>query len=136
MRQTLYKHTLSIAEKQHLVKISSLIHQDIEESQILDGVAVVYCPGATAGIAVSEKGNPDVGRDVIYGLEKAFPSMNRSYRNMKGNSHAYLKSAVCGLSTTLIIDQGKLILGEEQEVYFCEFDGPCDCEFYVKVMEG
>ena len=47
-----------------------------------------------------------------------------------------MKSSTMGASQTLIISEGKLILGRWQDVYFCEFDGPRHREFYVKVMQG
>ncbi|MCD8329835.1 MAG: secondary thiamine-phosphate synthase enzyme YjbQ [Lachnospiraceae bacterium] len=134
MKQTLFKHVLSIAEHQHLVRITESVRQDITESQILDGLAVVFCPHSTAAIAVGTGSNPDVVRDLIYGMERAYPSMNRNYRH--ADSHAHLKALACGAETTLILEEGKPILGEHQEVYFCEFNGPRDRVFYVKVLEG
>ena len=47
-----------------------------------------------------------------------------------------MKSAAVGASSTLILENGKLILGTWQAVYFCEFDGPRNRSYYVKVMEG
>ncbi|MCD8053840.1 MAG: secondary thiamine-phosphate synthase enzyme YjbQ [Lachnospiraceae bacterium] len=134
MKQTLFKHVLNIAEHQHLVRITESVRQDITESQILDGLAVVFCPHSTAVIAVGAGSDPDAVRDLIYGMEKAFPSMNRNYR--RADSHARLKALACGATKTLIVEEGKLVLGEDQDVYFCEFDGPKDRTFYVKILEG
>ena len=47
-----------------------------------------------------------------------------------------MKSSTMGASQTLIINDGKLILGCWQDVYFCEFDGPRKRNFYVKIMKG
>jgi len=47
-----------------------------------------------------------------------------------------MKSSVVGASETLIISNGQLILGTWQSVYFCEFDGPRNRTFYVKVIKG
>lgn len=47
-----------------------------------------------------------------------------------------MKSSTMGASQTLILDDGKLILGTWQDVYFCEFDGPRNRSFYVKILEG
>ncbi|MCD8077416.1 MAG: YjbQ family protein, partial [Lachnospiraceae bacterium] len=86
MKQTLFKHVLNIAEHQHLVRITESVRQDITESQILDGLAVVFCPHSTTAIVIGPSSDPDAVRDLIYGMEKAFPSMNRNYRH--SNSHA------------------------------------------------
>jgi len=38
-----------------------------------------------------------------------------------------------GSSATILIHEGRLLLGIWQGVYFCEFDGPRKRHFYVKV---
>lgn len=132
----LYKHSLSINEAQTMVDITRTIEEDIKKSGVKDGIAVVYCPHTTAGITINEDADPDVVRDLIYGFEKVYPTNDRNYKHFEGNSHAHMKSSTIGASQTLIIDNGRLILGTWQDVYFCEFDGPRNRNFYVKIMEG
>ena len=48
----------------------------------------------------------------------------------------HMKSALFGVTLTFIIHEGKLLVGGSQGIYFLEFDGPRNREFYVKVMEG
>lgn len=133
---TLFKHELHIKERQTMVDITPQIRQDIEESCIKDGIVVVYCPHTTAGITINENADPDVVWDLIYGFEKVYPTRDAAYRHFEGNSHAHMKSSTMGASQTLILSEGKPILGVWQDVYFCEFDGPRNRSFYVKVMEG
>ena len=116
--------------------ITNIIEEDIRSSNVRDGIAVVYCPHTTAGITINENADPDVVRDLIYGFEKTYPSNDNNYRHFEGNYHAHLKSSTIGASQTLIIDDGKLILGRWQDIYFCEFDGPRNRTFYVKVIEA
>ena len=132
----LYKHSLSINEAQTMVDITRTIEEDIKKSGVKDGIAVVYCPHTTAGITINENADPDVVRDLIYGFEKVYPTNDRNYKHFEGNSHAHMKSSTIGASQTLIIDNGRLILVTWQDVYFCEFDGPRNRNFYVKIMEG
>ena len=47
-----------------------------------------------------------------------------------------MKTTCVGPSQTLILSNGQLILGIWQDVYFCEFDGPRNRRFYVKILEG
>ena len=132
----LYKHSLSIKSNQTMVDITDTIRADIKDSGVRDGIVIVYCPHTTAGITINENADPDVVRDLIYGFEKVYPSNDVNYRHFEGNSHAHMKSSTMGASQTLILGDGKLILGTWQDVYFCEFDGPRNRSFYVKVMEG
>ncbi|SHE31148.1 secondary thiamine-phosphate synthase enzyme YjbQ [Clostridium fallax] len=132
----LFEHKLSIKDKQNLIKITSFINEDIKTSKIRDGIIVVYCPHTTAGITINENSDPDVVSNLIKGFEKVYPTINKDYRHLEGNSHAHLKSSTIGASQSLILKDGNLILGIWQDIYFCEFDGPRERTFYVKIMEG
>lgn len=132
----LFKHELRINQTQNMIKITNSIREDILKSGIKDGIVIVYCPHTTAGITINENADPDVVRDMIYGFEKVYPTIDKNYRHFEGNSHAHLKSSTVGPSQTLILDGGKLIMGIWQDVYFCEFDGPRNRTYYVKIIEG
>ena len=128
----LYKYSLS-TQKSDLYDITPQAHEAIAQSGRVDGVAIVYCPHTTAGITINENGDPDVKRDLIFGLDKAFPD-RPEFRHFEGNSAAHLKASVVGASVTIIIEDGKPILGTWQSVFFCEFDPPRSRTFYVKVL--
>ena len=132
----LYKHSLTIDQHQTMIDITDTIREDVKNSGVKEGIAIVYCPHTTAGITINENADPDVVRDLIYGFEKVYPTSDKNYRHFEGNSHAHMKSSTMGASQTLIINDGKLILGCWQDVYFCEFDGPRKRNFYVKIMGG
>ena len=132
----LFKHSLVIKPMQAMLDITSYVNEDIKSSNIKNGIVVVYCPHTTAGITINENADPDVVHDLIYGFEKAYPTTDSNYKHFEGNSHAHLKSSTVGASKTLILNDGKLILGRWQDIYFCEFDGPRDRTFYVKILEG
>lgn len=132
----LFKHSLEINPMQTMIDITSYVKEDIISSKIKNGIVVIYCPHTTAGITINENADPDVVRDLIYGFEKAYPTSDSKYKHFEGNSHSHLKSSTVGASQTLILNDGKLILGQWQDIYFCEFDGPRDRTFYVKIIEG
>ena len=46
----------------------------------------------------------------------------------------YLKASVIGSSVTVMIDDGNLVLGRWQGIYFTEFDGPRQRRFSVKII--
>jgi secondary thiamine-phosphate synthase enzyme len=112
--------------------ITPKVREAIAKSGILDGTAVVYCPHTTAGITINENADPDVVRDLLLGLDKAFPD-RAEFRHAEGNSAAHLKASVIGSSATIIVNGGKLVLGTWQSVYFCEFDPPRERTFFIFV---
>lgn len=132
----LFSHDLRINKEQTMVSITAIIEEDIKKSGVKDGIVIVFCPHTTAGITINENADPDVVRDIIYGFEKVYPTKDKNYKHFEGNSHAHMKASTMGASQTLIVDDGKMILGIWQDVYFCEFDGPRDRKFFVKIMEG
>ena len=119
--------------KEGFVDITAEVTEAISESGVNEGICVVYCPHTTAAITINENADPDVKTDLISGFNKVFPDFE-SFRHAEGNSDAHIKSSVVGASETVIVTGGRPLLGTWQGVYFCEFDGPRNRKFYVKVM--
>jgi len=134
MNDTLFEFTLS-AQRQDFYDVTPQVREAVAKSGVASGVAVVYCPHTTAGITINENADPDVIHDLLIGLDKAFPDRSE-FRHSEGNSTAHLKASAVGSSVTVIIENGKLLLGTWQSVYFCEFDPPRTRKFYVKVISG
>lgn len=132
----LFKHNLNINNRQDMINITNIIKEDLRLSKIKEGILVVYCTHTTAGITINENADPDVVKDMIYGLEKVYPTIDKNYKHFEGNSHSHLKSTTVGASQSFIVNEGNLILGIWQGIYFCEFDGPRNRIFYVKIIEG
>jgi len=128
----LYEYTLS-TQRENFYNIISQVHEAINKSEIKDGMCVVFCPHTTAGITINENADPDVVHDMLLGLAKAFPDRSE-FRHGEGNSTAHLKASAVGSGVTVIIDEGKPLLGTWQGIYFCEFDAPRNRKFYVKVL--
>ncbi|HLA49869.1 MAG TPA: secondary thiamine-phosphate synthase enzyme YjbQ [Thermodesulfovibrionia bacterium] len=115
------------------VDITSEIQQVIDEAGIKDGICCLYVPHTTAGITINEGADPSVVSDIQRTLSKLIPN-NLNYSHMEGNSDAHIKSTVVGASKTVIIDDGKLLLGTWQSIFFCEFDGPRHRRVLVKLI--
>ena len=118
--------------KEGLYDITSQVREAVSASGVQNGLAVVYCPHTTAGITINENADSDVQTDLLLGLAKAFPDRTE-FRHGEGNSAAHLKSSCVGASQTVIIADGRLNLGTWQGIYFCEFDGPRQRKYYVKI---
>ena len=114
--------------------ITGLAEKSVAKSGIKDGICVVYCPHTTAGITINENADPDVVHDILLGLSRALPD-RPDFRHAEGNSAAHLKAGCVGSSATVIVKNGRLVLGTWQGIYFCEFDGPRTRKFYVKTMK-
>lgn len=132
----LFEHHISTKGVQQMSKVTNMIREDIAKSKVSDGIIVVYSPHTTAGFTINENADPDVVHDMLYGYEKVFPTKAEYYKHMEGNSHAHMKASMVGASQSLILSNGELVLGIWQDLYFCDFDGPRNRRFYVKIIEG
>ena len=128
----LHQFTLSTG-KEVFSDITGQVRDAVRLSGVESGICLVYCPHTTAAVTINENADPDVMRDIELGLRVAFPEIG-DFRHFEGNSTAHLKAGVLGASQTLIVEGGNLLLGRWQAVYFCEFDGPRERTFYVKVL--
>ena len=120
-------------ERQGYYNITSAVRDTIRKSGVTSGICVAYCPHTTAAITINENADPDVTHDLVIGFDEAFPD-RRDFRHGEGNSDAHLKCSTVGASETILIEEGRPLLGTWQGVYFCEFDGPRTRRYYIKVM--
>lgn len=75
-------------------------------------------------------------KDILRSLDEIYPRDDAQDRYVEGNSAAHLKASTVGASQTVIINEGKLLLGRWQGIYFCEFDGPRMRTCFVKIISG
>ncbi|MDG0791646.1 secondary thiamine-phosphate synthase enzyme YjbQ [Cohnella ginsengisoli] len=132
----LCKEKIRTSSRDEIVDITRQTDALVARSGVQEGLAVVYCPHTTAGIAINENADPDVKRDVLMRLDEVYPWTHPKYRHEEGNTASHLKAFTTGNSQTVIVSGGRLLLGRWQGIYFCEFDGPRDREYFVKIVEG
>lgn len=127
--------TVSTKGHQAFHDITSKVQDVVSGTEVQEGVCFVFCPHTTAGLTLNENWDASVQHDMGVGLDKISPS-RPEYRHGEGNSPAHLKSTLVGASHSVLIEDGKLVLGRWQGIYLCEFDGPRTRKVYVKVMAG
>ena len=116
-----------------LIDITNDIRDVLRKANVSSGVCHLFVLHTTAGITVNEGADPAVHRDIYTFLNKLVPT-DHYFTHAEGNSDAHIKSALIGNSQTLIIDNGKPLLGSWQAVYFCEFDGPRPRKIAIKII--
>ena len=133
MEKVFYLQTTSHSQ---MVDITVSLEDWIREKDISNGILIVSSLHTTAGITVNENADPDVKTDMLMRLDEVYPWQHPKDRHMEGNTAAHLKTSTVGHAQTLVISNGQLVLGTWQGVYFCEFDGPRNRKYHVKVIEG
>jgi len=122
-------------QRNQMIDITDEVQQLVKEEKITDGHLIVYVPHTTAGITINEGADPDVQQDIIETLEKLIP-VNASYHHSEGNSDAHIKASLLGASITVLVTNGKLVLGTWQHIFFYEGDGPRHRTVYICINKN
>ena len=129
------KFNVRTGRQSEMIDITREVRGQLKEFGAGDGICCVYVSHTTAGVTINENADPDVPRDILYGLDRIAP-LRADYRHAEGNSAAHIKSSLVGSSASVIVESGKLVLGTWQSIFFCEFDGPRTRSVYVKYLKG
>lgn len=106
----------------------------VRSSGVKDGIIVLQTLHTTCALTINENADPDVKSDILKDLGRKFPK-EPYFDHFEGNSDAHVKTSIIGPSLSLIIDDGKVLLGTWQGIYLMEFDGPRAREVKMKIME-
>ncbi len=101
-----------------VIDLTPKIRKVVEESEIKNGVAVVFTPGSTAAITTIEY-EPNLEEDLKELLRRIAPK--NGWRHPI-NAHSHLRATILSPSLTVPIINGKLALGTWQQIVFLELD--------------
>ncbi len=130
-------HTLSVrtASRIEMVNITDKVQELVRASGIEEGVCHIFQAHTTAGLTINENADPSVASDILMVLNKVI-SDKEAYRHLEGNSPAHIKASLMGSQLTVLVSQGRLLLGTWQGIYLTEFDGPRTRKVHIKIMAG
>ncbi|UAL51610.1 MULTISPECIES: secondary thiamine-phosphate synthase enzyme YjbQ [Metabacillus] len=132
----LKRFTIKTNSRDEMADVTSSVEKLVREASIKEGTVLIYCPHTTAGITINENADPDVKKDMIRRFDEIYPWHHEKDRHDEGNTAAHMKASTVGASQHIIVSDGQLVLGTWQGIYFCEFDGPRERTFYVKVQSS
>lgn len=118
--------------------ITDEVKKIVRESGVQDGVCIVYTPHTTAGLTLTSFWDPAGFEDLQDEICRMIPTRIdfKHQHDTPQDAAGHVKSSLMGISLSLIVSGGELLLGSSQGIYFLEFDGPRNREYYVKVLEG
>ncbi len=134
MNMTQHVLSVSTSSRNQLLNITRQVELVVAKSGIQNGIVTVFCPHTTAGITINENADPDVCHDILLTLNKLLPQNLPGYQHCEGNSDAHVKSSLVGCSRQVMLNNGSLVLGTWQGLFFCEFDGPRTRHVHIQIM--
>lgn len=128
-------HTLNVRtqSRTEMVDITGRVQELVQASGVDEGVCHIFSAHTTAGLTINENADPSVQADILMVLNKVI-SDRETYRHLEGNSPAHIKTSLMGPDLTVLVTQGKLLLGTWQGIFLAEFDGPRTRKVHVKLL--
>lgn len=120
-----------------VLAITDTVKKAVQESGVRNGLCIVYIPHTTAGLTITSFWDPKGFEDLQDEIKRLIPTRIdfKHQHDTPQDAAGHIKSSLIGITLSLIVQDGKLLLGHSQGLYFLEFDGPRKREFFVKVLE-
>ncbi|MDI6778220.1 MAG: secondary thiamine-phosphate synthase enzyme YjbQ [Patescibacteria group bacterium] len=140
-KQTIEKQSSSQIE---FIDITHDVDEIVKASGIKSGQALVFSTHATASIAVNEN-ETLLLQDFQRLLYKLVPVDERYSHDLfelkrttrsdgRSNGHSHCKDLILGVSETIPVEDGKLLLGKHQNIFLVEMDGGRKRNIIAQVM--
>jgi secondary thiamine-phosphate synthase enzyme len=137
--------TIEVTSKKQfeLIDVTSFVAEAVATSGQQNGLAVIYNPHTTASVRLTHN-EPMLMQDIMKMLYRTVP-LEESYGhdlfetrtevevNERSNGHSHVKSFLLGSSETVPIQNGKLLLGKKQSIFFVECDGGRKRDFNIVI---
>jgi secondary thiamine-phosphate synthase enzyme len=117
-----------------MVDITGKVREVLSKEALgVDGLVFLFVPHTTAAVTINENADPTVPKDILMVLNQMVP-WKAPYRHLEGNSPAHVKATLVGASEMVALEQGRLVLGTWQGIFFCEFDGPRTRKLQIRIL--
>lgn len=140
-----YKQTIKVNSKSQVefIDITSQVGEVVNSSGVREGQVLVYAPHTTAGIVINHNETMLI-QDFMRVLYRLVPVSDRYSHDLfelnrvkasdgRSNGHSHCKVMMLGISETLPIEKGHMLLSEKQSIFVAEMDGARSRDIIVQV---
>ena len=115
-----------------MVDIEDNISTTVKESKIQDGVCVINVLDEKASVIIALKNKKSIQNDIINELERMVaPRVNFNSEEDPVHTAATVKSSLVKSSLDLIIQDGALVLAENQSIFLTDYVGERTLNYIV-----
>jgi len=141
MKSLITRVTINTHHETELINITDTVHSEIEKSEVRSGTVFIISLHTTTAVTVNE-GIPDLEADIANYIQHIVPE-DYPYRHarflhsdgqMAINATSHLRGALLGFEVFFPIDNGKMICGGRQTIYFVELDGPQERTYIIQIL--
>jgi len=119
-----------------LINITEKIQRAVGDSNIKEGVCVIFVPHTTAGITINSGMDKLTLKDIVDETHRLVPTrvdFHHTY-DTPADAAGHIKSVLIGNSLSLIVKNGEIVIGGSQSVLFFEFDGPRKRRVLIRIL--
>ena len=132
----LKKIMIETPPKESLFSITEQVEAAVQESGVKEGICVLFIPHTTAGLTLNSKMDAATLADLVNEIRRIVPTrvdFDHIF-DTPADAAGHIKSSLVGTTLSLVIADGRLLLGGSQGIFFCEFDGPRTRQIIVRIM--
>lgn len=134
----IHRHELTFrtTAETDILDLTPQVAEIVTVSGVLEGQALVFTPGSTAGVTTLEF-EPGAVADLKRIFEEIAPADGEYEHNLRwgdGNGYSHVRAALLGPSLTVPVAAGRLVLGTWQQIILCDFDNKRNRERRVVVQ--
>jgi secondary thiamine-phosphate synthase enzyme len=142
MKSIVRRFTIVTHHETELIDITGRVVEEVTATGVRAGTAFVLSMHTTTGLTVNE-GLPDLEQDIADCLRGLVPEEGRAWKHarflhedgqMAINAPSHLRGALLGFQVFFPIEEGKLVRGARQTIYFVELDGPQERTWVLQVL--
>ncbi len=142
----IYRKKIQITSESQIefIDITDKVEEVIESSGIREGQVLIYSPHTSAGIVVNHN-EPMLIQDFMRLLYRLVPLGDRYSHDLfeikkgqisdgRSNGHSHCKTMLLGISETIPLDSGKMLITEKQSIFLAEMDGSRSRDVIVQII--
>ncbi len=126
-----------------IIDITAKVEEIISQSGVREGTVLVYSPHTSTGIFVNHN-EPMLLQDFMRVLSRIAPVEDRYSHDLfelakknksdgRSNGHSHCKVMLLGISETIPIEKGHMMITEKQNIFMAEMDGARTREIIIQV---
>jgi secondary thiamine-phosphate synthase enzyme len=129
----LKEFNISTKERYQLIDITEKVEEIVQESEVKDGLVLVFVPHSTAAILLTEN-EEGLEEDWLDFLKKLVSGFDFLHNRIDDNADSHILSGLVGQERILLVKGGQIIRGTWQQIFLLELDGPRNRKIIVKII--
>jgi secondary thiamine-phosphate synthase enzyme len=141
MQSIIHRLSVQTHKETELIDITAQVKNLIRESGVQSGIVIILSLHTTTGLTVNE-GLPDLELDIEDFLYQAVSDSHNYFHarflpsdgQMAVNATSHLRGMLLGFQTFFPIENGEMVSGARQTIYFVELDGPQYRNYIIQII--